>query len=756
MNSKLDISNLIFIVGNEALGNDVHVIIFSLLEEFKELMKCAHHGKSHHNLELAQYYAFSQHTMRNEGLLQCDNCEVVLKYIETTVCLPGVGKEWNCSVDRGLIHFYIRQKVNTNFTYTKIHVVKLHFGVVKLPFGVDVHQFVGKYYFNTSELNKLEDNSNVALNRSQTDALLAFATKLDVSSPEKIRKSLDIVNPLIDEAKNGTSIAQFNKMKDANIVSLIPSQFTVNIAQIIANYLTLDKNQDNQDIAVLVPGNGPLSIEENLDKLNLEIDAIVMIVPKNTPLLVEASDYIIVEVAPRLNVLVPKEFSNEVPRPSRPNGNYSKPSSNALARFSVKLNKSNQRGVSRNTLSPRTTRRSSEPTVRSKSSESHGGSKEEFLHRLESVSDKLDEILKNDHDLSRELFDLVAGLKEKINVTVNDKSNLERHSSELQSRIKDVWGRLKNNSYAGTPRLTDLKKNAVNELGDIDRRMTAWHRNLQKRVTSYAERDSLGELRNSIRETSDKLKSISYKISSENDQLDKVLQLANNLKASITTENVKPIIDNLQKNIRSFQRAPGEENKRKVKEVLQRLAEAKQDTPLYIHHEIDNLQRVANTALNKYANTLNKYANTISELENEQLKDASRIINKLSNQIRETTLVDRIRSKIDEYKKLPSKTNKAELNRLVNELKVNYTGSRVEQQINSLKRVIQKATSGETSDLITATPTKSATHTIFSPQSSEAKTEKPLYSTASQKSLYTTGTTPRSVNYTTTPSSQRK
>lgn len=301
-----ELANFVFVVGSNVVGGDIHALIVSLLEDFNRIR--SYDLKS--NLELSQYYAVKRELMTGEGMIECENCEIVLKYTDTTVCItdenmiPSPTRTHTqqqpspeCNISRGLIRFYIKQKEGDNYKYTKIHVARVHMDESLQPYTQDV-------YHDTDEIKKIEEKTNIALNRAQSGMIMDAANRGDIKSgtPADIMGASKLVNSIMSRTKNAAAQTQLGGI---NLLrSDIPSQTTVNTADTVANTIMGTRAANSRNIAaVLVPGNEQIPLQSsNTSKISLnnigstgstgsmrinnnpsvEIDANLAMVPANT------------------------------------------------------------------------------------------------------------------------------------------------------------------------------------------------------------------------------------------------------------------------------------------------------------------------------------------------------------------------------------------------------------------------------------------------------------------------------------------
>lgn len=268
-----ELSNLAFVIGDQVLGDDVHAVILSLIEEFNRVAA----NDLKHNLELSQYYAVGKGLMNRGGVVQCDNCELVLKYTDISICLingrvrqhvikkdreyygnseiNNERTEIDCDISRGLVRFYIKQRIGDSFKYNKIHVVKLNMSGTLEP-------FMNALYQNNEEIAKLDEAISIALSKGQSDAILSSANsgRLEVMSPQDIKTSTTSVNTLISQAKKASINSQLDKMSNQRIMASFPTQPAVNSANTVANIIMNNKSANNMSV-ILVPGNEPIPIK---------------------------------------------------------------------------------------------------------------------------------------------------------------------------------------------------------------------------------------------------------------------------------------------------------------------------------------------------------------------------------------------------------------------------------------------------------------------------------------------------------------
>lgn len=259
-----NLSNLAFVVDNNVLGDDAHAVITSLIEEFNKIATL----DLKHNPEISQYYSVGNGLADKNGTLICENCEIVLKYSDATVCVTNSKNQhssnqtninksnMDCYISRGSIRFYIKKKEGDSYKYTKIRVVDIQ----KIN---SLQPYLNSVYQNTDEMNRLEEAGNIALSRGQTDAILSTSKngRLDVTNPEQLSNTTNTINDIITESKNAIVHSQLNKMNNQRVLSSIPTQNAVNAANTVANTIMNTNAAKNAGLTtVMIPNNEPISL----------------------------------------------------------------------------------------------------------------------------------------------------------------------------------------------------------------------------------------------------------------------------------------------------------------------------------------------------------------------------------------------------------------------------------------------------------------------------------------------------------------
>jgi hypothetical protein len=265
-----NLSNLAFVVDDKILNDDAHAVILSLIDEFNKIAAL----DLKHNPEISQYYSVGNGLSDRNGSIICENCEIVLKYADATVCVTnskmrqnasedkGNKSEIDCNISRGLIRFYIKQREGNSYKYKKINVVN----VQRLN---SLQPYLKSIYQNNDEIKRLEEAGNIALTQGQADAIYSTSKtgQLDINNPEEFQNTTRTVNDIITESKNAIVQSQLNKMNNQRILSLVPTQNSVNAANTVANTIMKTNTAKISNLTtVMIPNNEPipLSVDNNV------------------------------------------------------------------------------------------------------------------------------------------------------------------------------------------------------------------------------------------------------------------------------------------------------------------------------------------------------------------------------------------------------------------------------------------------------------------------------------------------------------
>ena len=253
-----EISNLCFVVGNKILGDDTNAIIMSLVNEFNVI---AQHNLKH-NLELAQNYAVddnSNSNNSNKNVMICGNCEIILRYIDTTICIKdgriistdeNGSKEIECSVSHGMVKFFIRQKDGDVYKYLPIHIVRVHMGKTLDDFSQELYQ-------DNEQIKKIEEATKAALAVGQSQAMKRNIQKGGLNN------ATDFVDNIIDNAKNASIDSQFENINVDHVMPDAPTQEMIDSANTVANFISkTDSGEKYKLKTVVVPGNKPIPLSD--------------------------------------------------------------------------------------------------------------------------------------------------------------------------------------------------------------------------------------------------------------------------------------------------------------------------------------------------------------------------------------------------------------------------------------------------------------------------------------------------------------
>ena len=253
-----ELSKLSFVVNGTVLGDDIHAIIMSLVEEFNSIAE----NDLKHNLELSQFYSVEKNILGGETQ-QYDNCEIVLKYLDKSICIGKMEKlrttekgtemktqkHVDCTVSRGLVKFFIKHKNGDLYKYTPICVVKVE--VVQT-----VHPFLDTLYQNNEEINKIEEESNIAVNVSQSEIIQQHAKKgsLEQTTPSELQKSVKTVNDILENVTKASAKVQLDTFAKKETVSDVPSKTSVNAAYVVAKTISeTNIPKETKSLVIMVP-----------------------------------------------------------------------------------------------------------------------------------------------------------------------------------------------------------------------------------------------------------------------------------------------------------------------------------------------------------------------------------------------------------------------------------------------------------------------------------------------------------------------
>jgi hypothetical protein len=269
MDNLDELSNLVFIYNKRILGGACHTVIISLFHELISMNKLVH------NFELSQHFALNKSFM-DYGT--CHKCEIVLRYSKTVCPNPpainqmggiadkyyfakkntehledkssGIDNNKNVSFNAcGMIELFIKKSSEeTNGTkiiqYSKIDVVKL----------VDIIDInINLKYLDIDSVSNVKNIADIAICRGVTDALNAA----------NIDNNIETTNKIISESIESIPKIQSEKFKKLPEIFIShPSQYTVNLAKSITNFIKTMEKTNN--ICILILPNNPINIAQHL------------------------------------------------------------------------------------------------------------------------------------------------------------------------------------------------------------------------------------------------------------------------------------------------------------------------------------------------------------------------------------------------------------------------------------------------------------------------------------------------------------
>ena len=182
----------------------------------------------------------------------------------------------DCGINRGVIRFYIKQKNDDIYKYTKIRIAKINKSDC-------FKHFKDVLYHNNDAIIKLENNINIAVNKGQSDAILALAAtgNLEPFNIEKMKDMVNKVNNIIFNSKNALVNIQVDKSEE--ILSYTPDESSIKTAHTIAKTIRSIKDFNHLFI-LLIPNNEPVVLTEhnkNIERPAIPIDSNIVIMSRN-------------------------------------------------------------------------------------------------------------------------------------------------------------------------------------------------------------------------------------------------------------------------------------------------------------------------------------------------------------------------------------------------------------------------------------------------------------------------------------------
>lgn len=286
-----NLQNLAFIINDQILDNQVRAVIQKLVGEFNKMAA----NDLTDNLELSHFYAADQKLLSDKGITVCENCEIVLKYIDTAVCLTDTsavkkfqnandkivhltkdGKELECRLSKGLVKFYLKTTDKDTVKYSKIKVVKIISPTEQLDCKYALYQ-------NNEEIERLNKVINAAVAHSQTQALVDSKVLRDIrvtsrtsmaNAAEEVKKIVEKVKSAVNESSQRIKeISQTGgNGTETKVLTEVPSQETVNAASTVAEAVS----QIPSKTVILVPESEPVVLGSGA---SIPVDASVVVAP---------------------------------------------------------------------------------------------------------------------------------------------------------------------------------------------------------------------------------------------------------------------------------------------------------------------------------------------------------------------------------------------------------------------------------------------------------------------------------------------
>ena len=284
-----NLQNLSFQINDQILDNQVRAVIQKLVDDFNKIAV----NDLNDNLELSHFYAVDKKLLSDKGVSVCENCEIVLKYVDTSICLTDSsavkkfqnvnektihltkdGKEVECRMSRGLVKFYLKTVDKDTAKYSKIKVVKIIAPNSQLDCKYALYQ-------NNEEIERLNKVINAAIAHSQTTALLDSKIIQDVkatsqtsmaAAAEEVKKIFDKVKVAVNESHQKIKEVTQVGGNDSKALTETPSQEAVNAAATVAEAVA----QIPSKTVILVPENEPVVLDSGA---SIPVDASVVVAP---------------------------------------------------------------------------------------------------------------------------------------------------------------------------------------------------------------------------------------------------------------------------------------------------------------------------------------------------------------------------------------------------------------------------------------------------------------------------------------------
>lgn len=234
---QAEMSDIFFVLDNAVLGDDVHAIILSLLEEFVSLPDLKN------NLELSQFYSINCDTTSPSTTIS----QIVLRYNVTSI---GSNAMVSC------IKFFVkRMQTSDTYKYTRLRAIHVSFDKM----FVDATK--SKMYVRGANLDTMEKTVDMVMGDIQTNTIKTntLAGTLQIFPSHKIPHALDTVNKIITQTKD-LAVQTLDKMVNPReCTSSIPSNIALDLAIRFAD--KLKECQDKNLSTILIP-------DRNIEILN--------------------------------------------------------------------------------------------------------------------------------------------------------------------------------------------------------------------------------------------------------------------------------------------------------------------------------------------------------------------------------------------------------------------------------------------------------------------------------------------------------
>ena len=280
-----DISHLVFVVHNSILGDAAKTVITSLVEEFNKIVS---HIELTHNLELSQFFPPGNGIMTDENKSFCEHCELVLKYIDTSVCIhDGKAKmkyfeengmkydinKWThqkqqieCQMNRGIVCFFVRQKIKHSHQcfYEKIKIVKIH------P-NNDWECYKDAIYLDNDYNTRLQIANESSIARSLELPLKSASEngQFKTTTSNESKKSTSLFSSMLTNVKSKSAMEQKSKLQERSTSAHhLPSEKEISTANTVVETAKLSSQNENL-MGIIVPAGSGVFTKEGGTKNDL-------------------------------------------------------------------------------------------------------------------------------------------------------------------------------------------------------------------------------------------------------------------------------------------------------------------------------------------------------------------------------------------------------------------------------------------------------------------------------------------------------